>query len=158
MKTTAIITESSPITGTEVNQNDGTPHGALVQFYAAFNGRDLNLMEQNWLQSPESAMDNPLGGIMRGWENIAQVYRRIFEGQAQVYVEFYDYSIHEQGDSFFAVGRERGQFTVNGLTINLAIRTSRIFKKENGKWEQVHHHGSIEDPTLLAEYQRLVKG
>ena len=43
-------------------------------------------------------MDNPLGGIMRGWDNIREVYQRIFEGRAQVYVEYFDYTIHQTED------------------------------------------------------------
>ncbi len=42
--------------------------------------------------------------------------------------------------------------------INLAIRTSRIFKLMNEEWKQVHHHGPIEDPSLLDIYQKAVRG
>jgi len=27
----------------------------------------------------------------------------------------------------------------------------------DGRWRQVHHHGSIEDATLLADYQNAVR-
>ena len=134
-----------------------TPYKALVEFYDAFNHRKLKVMSNNWANTPDIAMDNPLGGIMRGWENISGVYERIFNGQAIVYVEYYDYTIHELGDTFYAVGRERGYFEVNGNRIDLKIRTSRIFQKIEGEWKQVHHHGSIEDPSLLKTYQDLVK-
>ena len=59
---------------------------------------------------------------------------------------------------FYAVGRERGYFRLGGEEIALAIRTSRIFQKNDGRWRQVHHHGSIEDPQLLAKYQAAVLG
>ncbi len=101
-------------------------------------------------------MDNPLGGILRGWKNIQEVYKKIFFGEAEVYVEFYDYSIHKQGDIFFAAGRERGYILKNGKKIELDIRTSRIYGKENGNHKQLHHHGSITDPKLLDTYQKLV--
>ena len=42
--------------------------------------------------------------------------------------------------------------------IKLAIRTSRIFKRMDNGWKQVHHHGSIEDPQLLEQYQSAVLG
>ena len=59
---------------------------------------------------------------------------------------------------FYVVGRERGRFSRNGKTLDLAIRTTRIFRKaDDGNWRQVHHHGSIEDPQLLAEYQQAVR-
>ncbi|WP_220473406.1 YybH family protein [Flagellimonas lutimaris] len=145
-----------PITGKEAIGDRATPYQALVEFYKAFNERDIILMKNNWANSAEIAMDNPLGGIMRGWNNINELYSRIFEGQAQVYVEYYDYTIHETNDMFYAVGRERGNFSIGENSIDLKIRTSRIFKKIEGQWRQVHHHGSIEDPDLLKTYQDLV--
>lgn len=45
----------------------------------------------------------------------------------------------------------------NCETIDLAIRTSRIFQKSGEEWKLVHHHGSIEDPVLLDRYQRSVR-
>jgi hypothetical protein len=59
---------------------------------------------------------------------------------------------------FYAVGRERGHFQTADANIQLAIRTSRIYQLIEGRWKQVHHHGSIDDPDLLAAYQRAVRG
>ena len=115
-------------------------------------------MADNWAQSDEIAMDNPLGGIKRGWDEIKLVYDRIFNGQAKVYVEYYDYTIHETDVMFYVVGRERGYFRLAENEVKLAIRTSRVFKKIDGRWRQVHHHGSIDDPELLARYQAAVIG
>ena len=115
-------------------------------------------MSANWLQTEEIAMDNPLGGIKRGWDEIRSVYERIFNGPAEVYVEYYDYTIHESLDFFYAVGRERGYFRLGADEIKLAIRTSRIFKRVDNVWKQAHHHGSIEDPKLLERYQAVVMG
>jgi ketosteroid isomerase-like protein len=146
----------TPITGRE----DGSGNesiAALAQFYRAFNSRDLALMAENWDASEDVAMDNPLGGIMRGWQNIRSVYERIFTGLARVRVEFHDYTVHVVGDVFYAVGRERGTFERNGEKLDLAIRTTRIFKRIGGRWRQVHHHGSIDDPDLLKTYQQAVR-
>lgn len=99
-------------------------------------------MSENWAQSDEIAMDNPLGGIKRGWTEIQNVYERIFNGSAEVYVEFYDYTVHESAEMFYAVGRERGYFRLGTEEITLAIRTSRIFRKMGDRWRQVHHHQS----------------
>lgn len=88
-------------------------------------------------------------------EEIKAVYGRIFNSPAKVYVEFYDYTVHEAGEIFYAVGRERGKFSIGETAINLAIRTTRIYRLIDGKWRQVHHHGSIDDPELLARYLQL---
>ncbi len=149
---------STPITGSETINKDVKPYSALVEFYRAFNEQNLELMTSNWDNTDESSMSNPLGGVCRGWDEIQEVYSRIFHGPAEVYVEFYDYSIHHTGVMFCAVGRERGRLRINGKEIKLAIRTSRFYRMECGRWRQVHHHGSIDDPALLAEYQSTVLG
>jgi ketosteroid isomerase-like protein len=131
---------------------------ALSAFYAAFNGRDLAGVSANWSQGAEAAMDNPLGGIKRGWEEIRSVYERIFQGPARVFVEFYDFTLHEHGEVFYVVGRERGEVVTPRDKVALAIRTSRIYRRIDGEWRQVHHHGSMDDPELLARYQTAVRG
>ncbi len=151
-----MVTEQASITGREELGGLSATMRALVGFYAAFNQRDLAAMEKNWAQSDEAVMDNPLGGIKRGWNAIREVYERIFNSPAEVKVEFFDYSLHESGDVFYAVGRERGNFRVEDTSIPLAIRTTRIFKRIEGEWRQLHHHGSFDDPQMLAAYQQAV--
>jgi ketosteroid isomerase-like protein len=151
-------TNPYPITGRETPADGATPYRALCEFYRAFNSGDLALMARNWAQSGEASMDNPLGGIKRGWPQIRSVYERIFAGPAQVQVEFYDYTLHEGPDFAFAVGRERGTLRVPGEQVPLAIRTTRLFRRLDGRWRQVHHHGSMEEPELLGRYQRAVLG
>jgi hypothetical protein len=146
------------ITGKEEQGQLVAPYQALAQFYCAFNSGDVEMMSENWAQSDTIAMDNPLGGIKRGWDEIKSVYEAIFNGPAEVYVEYYDYTLHETEGMFYAVGRERGYFRKADQEIKLAIRTSRIFQKIGRSWKQVHHHGSIENPKLLEQYQSAVMG
>jgi ketosteroid isomerase-like protein len=148
---------AEPITGRENLEDLSAPEQALAQFYRAFNTRDIDLMSKNWNNSDESVMDNPVGGIKRGWAEIRSVYETIFGGPGMVQVEFYDYTLHIQGDVFWAIGRERGTFEHDRQNLKLLIRTTRIFRRVNGQWRQVHHHGSIEDPALLETYQRIIR-
>lgn len=134
-----------------------TPLAALNAFYRAFNQRDLSAMEHNWWNDPDASMSNPLGGIARGWPAIREIYTRIFEGKARVAVEFHDYTLHEAGDVFYAVGRERGTLVNGDTQLLLAIRTSRVFQRIDGAWKQVHHHGSFDNPELLAAYREAVR-
>ena len=145
-----------PITGDEDLGDRSRPSHALAEFYQAFNTRNLALMADNWDGSDDAAMDNPVGGITRGWAAIRAVYERIFRSPARVRVEFYDYTLHVGDEVFYAVGRERGRFEAAGGALDLAIRTTRIFRRVGGRWRQVHHHGSIDDPVLLERYQRAV--
>jgi 4-oxalocrotonate tautomerase family enzyme len=144
------------INGGESHDGLATPLDALIAFYAAFNQRDLASMADVWLAGHEPSMDNPIGGIRRGWSEIEAGYRKLFDGPARVQVEFYDYTMQLTGDTALAVGRERGTCTVGDETLQLAIRTSRLFVKRSGQWQQLHHHGSVEDASLLASYQSII--
>ncbi len=148
--------EPKPITGSEDQKTLTPPLRALSQFYEAFNSRNLAKMAENWAPTAEIVMANPVGGIKRGWPEIKAVYERIFQGPAQVTVEFYDYTLHQQQDIFYAVGRERGEFCLGETFLKLAIRTTRIFRFLDGEWRQIHHHGSFDDPELLASYQKAI--
>jgi hypothetical protein len=144
------------ITGEKTNIDASTPLAALGNFYAAFNHRNFELMQSNWLQSEEASMSNPLGGIKRGWEEIKAVYEKLFRGPATVYVEFYDYSVHMTETLFLAVGRERGYLKTGAEKLDLAIRTTRMYRLQEQQWKQIHHHGSMDRPELLSRYQAIV--
>lgn len=144
------------INGQEDCSNLDSGQKALVEFYKAFNTKNIQLMSQNWAKQDNVSMSNPLGGIKRGWHDIKTTYERIFFGPAEVYVEFYDYVLLMSSDMFCAVGHERGHFRLPGLEIQLSIRTSRTFQANGQRWVQVHHHGSIDNPDLLARYQNAV--
>ena len=129
---------------------------ALIRFYKAFNQKELKLMKNVWLNTDEASMNNPVGGIMRGWNNIESVYDKIFNGKAKVYVEFYNFTFHSTDNMFLVTGRERGFFEKEDNRIDLVIRTSRVFIKENGDWKHIQHHGSIDNPDLLKKYQDAI--
>ncbi len=149
--------EQTPVTGKEPQDLLTPQMRALSAFYQALNSRDMELMAQNWAQTDEVVMDNPVGGIKRGWDEIRAVYERVFGSSGQFWFEFYDYSYHEAGEIFYVVGRERGEYRAGETVLSMAIRTSRVFRQIDGEWRQVHHHGSIEDPELLAAYQQAVR-
>lgn len=133
---------------------------ALVEsFYHAFNQRDMAVFEKVWAEHALIQLNNPLGGILRGYEGISTLYRRVFSGPASVWVELSDIVEYRTEGMVVFAGRENGEFSGNGTVLPLSIRTSRIIQwlgREKG-WRQVHHHGSIDDPTLLSAYQGAVR-
>lgn len=133
---------------------------ALESFYFAFNNRSLEVFDAVWAPGDLISLYNPLGGIVRGLDEVRAIYQRIFEGPADVWVELYDLVEYLGPTSAVFAGRERGEFAHDGRAVSLAIRTSRFFQylgPEVG-WRQVHHHGSIDDPEALERYQRAVRG
>ncbi len=145
-----------PITGDEDLGDLSQPRQALAQFYRGFNTRDLGLIDANFALTDEVAIDNPIGGIPRGRQEPHLMYEKIFTSPADVRVEFWDYPINLVGDVFLAIGRERGSYVAGGQRNSLSIRTTRILRRFEGKWRQIHHHGSIDDPGMLAAFQKAV--
>jgi SnoaL-like domain len=134
---------------------------ALVEsFYYAFNQRDIGIFAQVWANHELIQLNNPLGGILRGFEPIANLYQSIFTGSASVWVALSDIVEFQTDDMVVFAGRETGEFTKGKTTVSVAIRTSRIVQwfGEDIGWKQTHHHGSIDDPKILAEYQQAVRG
>jgi ketosteroid isomerase-like protein len=145
------------IDGTDTGLGADHPLTALAGFYRAFNQRDLDAMARNWNDDDTVSMSNPLGGIARGWPAIRAVYERIFAGNARVQVAFHDFTLHEAGNVFYVVGRERGTLDKGSTHLDLAIRTSRLYRRVDNAWRQAHHHGSFEDAALLAAYGEAVR-
>ncbi len=132
----------------------------LETFYYAFNHRDMNTFSQVWAAHEFIQLNNPLGGILRGYEPIAALYQRILAGPAKVWVELGDIVEFQAEDMVVFAGRERGEFSKGSTMLSLAIRTTRVVQwlGVDVGWRQTHHHGSIDDPQLLTEYQRAVRG
>ena len=146
-----------PITGEEPLTDLSQPEQALVQFYKAFNTRNIGLIDQNFATTDEVAIDNPLGGIRRGADQPHKMYQGIFASPADLHVVFWDYTIDRVGDVFWAIGRERGTYRDGDDKREINIRTSRLFRLVDGRWRQVHHHGSVDDPKALADLQNAVR-
>jgi hypothetical protein len=58
-----------------VRSSGGDALDALIEFYRAFNARDLGGLAANWEQGDAPSMDNPMGGIRRGWQSISEGIR-----------------------------------------------------------------------------------
>jgi ketosteroid isomerase-like protein len=132
---------------------------ALESFYYALNNRDIDALRADWAAEPLAQLNNPLGGILRGGDAIADLYAKVFDGSVRVQVTFGDVVAYRGEDHAVFAGRETGSYTApDGAAVPLEIRTSRYFRYENGHWRQYHHHGSIDDPDALRAYQRAVRG
>ena len=168
MNDSTIATINNQIIGREAKdlrrlakEHSATGAKAILEtFYYAFNQQSLPVFDAVWAPDALIQLNNPLGGIQRGHVLIRELYRRIFEGPATVWVEFYDVVEYLNAETAVFAGRERGEFTLNGVTVPLDIRTTRVFGYLGAKlgWRQLHHHGSIDDPELLSVYQTAVNG
>jgi hypothetical protein len=151
-------THLSEIEGVELKSGSGGPLDVLIEFYRAFNARDLPGLGSVWLGGEAPSMDNPIGGIRRGWTAIEEGYSKLFNGPAKVHVTFHDFTSQGGPDWHLFVGRERGSCVTPDQELKIAFRTTRWFVRRDGSWRQLHHHGSVEDADMLRDYQRLIFG
>ena len=139
----------------QANQHSIEGARALVEsFYHAFNQRDIGVLAQVWANHALIQLNNPLGGIVRGFKPIANLYQSLFTSSASVWVVLSDIVEFQADDMVVFAGCETGEFTRGETIVSLAIRTSRIvqwFGADIG-WKQTHHHGSIDDPKLCLLY------
>ena len=89
-------------------------------------------------------MDDPVLGGCHGWQEIEAAYKRAFADSDSVKATF-EYSIVRLGETFLARGTEHR--TNGDGAAALEIRTSRLFSLINGRWRQLHHHGSLRRPV-----------
>jgi len=146
------------ITGHEARSGSEDALEALIDFYRAFNARDLDGLAANWEPGDAPSMDNPMGGIRRGWRSISEGYSKLFDGPAIVQVTFHDFTSQGGDDWHLFVGQERGTCITPDVKMAIRFRTTRWFTRRGGIWRQLHHHGSIEEPEMLAAYQRTILG
>jgi hypothetical protein len=117
-KTSASRPIQEPITGEEDLGDLTRPEEALAQFYRALNSRDLALLEQNWDTSYEAAMDNPLGGIMRGSPLVAPEHRHIFRAFVRRAFDGHGNSVDKTLRPFFNKPQLCRLATDNGLSLH----------------------------------------
>jgi ketosteroid isomerase-like protein len=140
-----------PIPGRGPLGDPREPVQALVRFYRAFNERDLGSMEAIWDHTPDIVAMSPLVGLVRGWPTLREGYERMFQGADRIETEFYDYSLHEAGEHFFALGRERGRMIAGGRTLEVTGQATNIFRRAgDGSWKLIHHHVSLSGPPVPA--------
>jgi hypothetical protein len=116
------------------------------------------VLREVWSGHSLAQLNNPLGGILRGGDAVCALYEKIFTGPVRLEVTFADIVEYAGQDHAVFAGRETGKYTdPAGAASPLVIRTSRYFRYHEGCWHQYHHHGSIDDPEMLAAYQRAIR-
>lgn len=138
------------ITGKE-KEYSSSEHQALSEYYKALNSANISIMKENWSKKESATFTSPLGGIVRTHNDIISSHDDLFKSPISIDVEYYDIDINLLNDGFIAVGRERGTMKVLENSYDVGFRTSRVFIKEDGKFKQIHHHGSFDDLNMQNE-------
>jgi ketosteroid isomerase-like protein len=127
---------------------------ATAQFYTSLNVMftgDVGPMLEVWSHADDVSYMGPGGGILSGWTDV----RRIWESQAALKlggtVKPYDLRVTVGNDLAFTQCVEKGSNQdAEGRTVQVSIRATNIFRKENGQWKMIGHHT---DPLPFLQQQ-----
>jgi ketosteroid isomerase-like protein len=120
---------------------------ATTQFYTSLNAMftgDAGPMQEIWSHADDVTYMGPGGGFKVGWNDVRQVW----EAQAALKlvgkVEPRDLHITVGNDLAFSQCVEQGNnLDAEGRTVQVSIRATNLFRKENGNWKMIGHHTDL---------------
>jgi ketosteroid isomerase-like protein len=131
---------------------------ATAKFYTSLNALftgDATPMQEIWSHADDVTYMGPAGGFQVGWEDV----RATWETQAALKlggkVEPSETRITVGNDLAFVQCYERGDnHDAQGLPMQVSIRATNVFRKENGAWKMIGHHTDL---LPFLEKQSLTK-
>lgn len=130
---------------------------ASEQFYAALNrvaNGDASSMADVWSHSATVTTMHPIGGREVGWGEVKEPWGQTAQLLSDGQVNLKDQLIQVSGDMAYEVGTEQGQAKLAGEQVDFNHRVTNIYRRENGKWNIVHHHADI-SPAMLDVLSRI---
>jgi ketosteroid isomerase-like protein len=120
---------------------------ATAKFYAGLNAMftgDAAPMLEVWSHADDVSFMGPGGGITTGWSDV----RRAWESQAALKlggkIEAQQLRVTVGKDLAFTQCIEQGSNQdADGRTVQVSIRATNLFRKENGEWKMIGHHTDL---------------
>jgi ketosteroid isomerase-like protein len=120
---------------------------ANAHFYAALNAMfkgDAGPIEEVWSHASYVTYMGPAGGFDSGWSAV----RKDWESQTALKLggHIQPVDVHAFVGQEIAVvsDYEEGENTnVNGKTVQVKLRATNIYRKENGQWKMIGHHTDL---------------
>jgi ketosteroid isomerase-like protein len=116
----------------------GEVEAANAAFYAAHEARDLDAMRQVWGHGDDAVCVHPGWPILRGWEQVEESWRRIFDGPGRNQFILTNESVEVHDRTAWVTVEEN--LVDRGDT--QAIAATNVFIRTTDGWKLVAHHGS----------------
>ena len=118
---------------------------ATAEFYSAlgalFQG-ETKPMEEAWSHADDVTYMGPDGAYLVGWEAVSANWKK--QAEKKLGGEVHPENTHINAGSDLAVVHcyEKGKNTnaEDGKPVDVSIRATSVFRKENGKWKMIGHH------------------
>ena len=122
---------------------------ANVEFYAAFEARDLDRMAEVWERSDRATVTHPGWPTLHGWARVAASWEAIFANTPYIQFVLTDESVTVHGDAAWVTLDENILQATGGPGTGAdeelsgsRIATTNVFARADGRWRLVVHHGS----------------
>jgi len=116
-------------------------------FYAAFRGRDLDVMDSLWAKQSPTLCVHPGWDVLRGREEVMTSWRRILANPNAPQLEGTDVDVALLGETVALVTCREG-----APGRGAGIIATNVFVLEDGEWRIAHHHaGPLAEPAPPTE-------
>jgi len=128
------------------------------EFYAALNrmlAGDATSLGDIWSHSSTVTALHPIGDWHVGWDEVKTSFGEVAKASTGGQVDITDQLIRVAGDMAYEVGMEHADFSIAGESLTVNSRVTNIYRREDGAWKVVHHHGDKAQGILEAlDYAR----
>jgi ketosteroid isomerase-like protein len=119
---------------------------ANAEFYRAFEALSIESMESIWSHGDDVRCVHPGWEALCGWEDVQKGWARIFDSarEAGTYMEFNvtDIQAWNTEDLAGVFCHENILSFRDGEQVRSVVLATNVFRREDGKWLMVQHHGS----------------
>jgi len=125
-------------------------HEAIV----AFMRRDTQPFKDLYSRRDDATLANPFGGVARGWAEIAPRIDRAASFYSDGETTGIETISSDHTDDFgycFEIEHLRGRLGARDVVDEIDLRTSSVFRCEDGDWKLVHRHADPATDLRLPE-------
>ncbi|HZA00164.1 MAG TPA: nuclear transport factor 2 family protein [Acidimicrobiales bacterium] len=109
-------------------------------FYEAFEARDLDAMSEVWHHDEAVACTHPGWKTLHGWGAVAGSWFALFGGPQHLQFVLTDERVHLAGDVAWVTVDEN--LIGEGVGPGGTVAAVNVFRRIDGRWRMVLHHGS----------------
>ncbi len=111
-------------------------------FYRAFETLDIDRMTAVWARDETVRCVHPGWALLQGWTGVMESWERIFDNATMMHFIITGTETSVEGDSAWVACTENLTQVMNGQVVESRVQTTNIFRRREGRWLMVHHHGS----------------
>jgi ketosteroid isomerase-like protein len=112
-------------------------------FYEAFEARDIDAMSDLWEHGDDVVCTHPGWRPLHGWGAVAGSWFALFGSGAPIQFILTDERVHGAGDLAWVSVEEN----LIGEGLGGTVAALNLFRRSEGQWRMVAHHGSPVAPT-----------